>query len=171
MLAVGPREQVSAVAGKRTTAKGCVRGDSPQLQPAPPDLMLRGNRRHSERMHRRIRFLAALLALFAFSAFLAEEVWATMCPPDSVQVEMELGEATHHGSHHHGGGEADPDGTESTDCPLMAISGAGCVSVTLPAIQLGSPSPVAGSLTLRPVDLDRLHDLVVIHGLFRPPIA
>jgi hypothetical protein len=122
-------------------------------------------------MNRRIRFLAALLALFAFSAFLAEEVWATLCPPDTVQVEMEMGDAAHHGGHHHGGGETDPGDTESAECPLMAIPGAGCVSVTLPAVQPGSASPVAGSLTLQPVSHDRLHDLVAIHGLFRPPIA
>jgi hypothetical protein len=122
-------------------------------------------------MNRRIRFLAALLALFAFSAFLAEEVWATMCPPDMVEVEMEVGEATPHGGHHHGGGESDPDDVESPECPLMAIPGTGCASVTLPAIQPGSASPVAGSLTLQPVSHDRLHDLVSIHGLFRPPIA
>ena len=121
-------------------------------------------------MNRRIHFLAALLALFAFSAFLAEEVWATMCPPDTVQVEMEMGEV-HHGGHHHGGDEPDPDGSDSSPCPLMAVPGAGCASVTL-ATQATSLAPAdATDSLLRPVDPDRLHDLVVLHGLFRPPIA
>jgi hypothetical protein len=130
-------------------------------------------------MNRRIRFLAALLALFAFSAFLAEEVWASMCGPDGsgagVHAVMEHAPATDpHGAEcHEDAGEAPgaPASPDAPDCPLMLFAGAGCASVTL-AGQSTSLAPFSTTDSLlRPVDLDRLHDLVVIHGLFRPPIA
>jgi len=132
-------------------------------------------------MNRHIRFLAALLALFAFSAFIAEEVWASMCGPEMPATGIhaiidhdspgDTGE-----THCHDAEVADthpeaPSSPDGADCPLMLFAGAGCASVTL-AAQSTSLAPVSVTDSpLRPVDRDRLHDLVSIHGLFRPPIA
>jgi len=129
-------------------------------------------------MHRRIRHLAALIALLAFSAFLAEEIWAAACGP-------EMGAAGMHAVMDHQPGadpaaadcELDdaapeaptpPDGAE---CPLMLFAGAGCASVTLPTQEGALAAISSAEALLRPVDPDRLHDLIALHGLFRPPIA
>jgi len=129
-------------------------------------------------MNRRIRHFAALFALLAFSAFLAEEVWASACGPEMA------GSGMHAVMDHQTGAEPDaaeceldaavpeaPTPSDGTECPLMLFAGAGCASVTLPTQEAALSPAASAEALLRPVDPDRLHDLIALHGLFRPPIA
>jgi hypothetical protein len=129
-------------------------------------------------MSRRLRFLAALLALFAFSAYFAEGVWASLCLPGSeTHTSMVVG-ASDHGAHagmNHAPGESSDDpGSPRSDappCPLgIAGAGSSCVAVSLPAA-VTTVAQVAPGYAGAPLFLDSTHDLLVVASHFRPPRA
>jgi hypothetical protein len=130
-------------------------------------------------MNRRIRVLAALLALFAFSAYFGESVWAALCPPGMDAHAAHAGEVAdaadaHAGMHHAPPApEADPGSTRSDApaCPLgMAGAGGSCVGVSLPArTDVLVPAPAEHATASIP--LDDSHDLLLVAAHFRPPRA
>jgi pimeloyl-ACP methyl ester carboxylesterase len=147
---------------------------------APPTIRLPRRCRDTNfrSMRSRFRTLAALLALFAFSAYFAEGVWASLCLPGAeTQVHMAM-DATHHGSHaagHHApaqdSGDPDPSRSDAPSCPLgMTGMGSSCVVASLPA----STSTIAQAAPEHaeiPLFLDSTHDRLLVASLFRPPRA
>lgn len=130
-------------------------------------------------MNGRLRTLAALLALFALSAYFAESVMASWCAPaDAVPAAVSGDGAdadSHGGAHHHGSSESAP-GTEhseshSSSCPFgMMGGGASCVSASLPAAgEIARPAP-AIQVALLPLS-DQSPGLLLVTAHFRPPRA
>jgi hypothetical protein len=133
-------------------------------------------------MNPRFRFLAALLALFAFSAYFAEGVWAAMCPPGmeaGSHAAAEIAESAAHGGAHAGmhhapapsSDESEPSPSDSAPCPLgMPGAGGSCVAVSLPALTAVMQS---GPVVHAPVIglLDSTHDRLLVAAHFRPPRA
>lgn len=130
---------------------------------------------------KRFRSLAALLALFAFSAYVGETLYASMCPPemdmgtdveqtapsgeDSEECPMETTASS----------DTSPDDSEDRDtetppCPLVAAGASGCVVVSLPAASSAGlqPSPEG---VLRALARDQVRDLLIVAPIFHPPIA
>jgi hypothetical protein len=129
-------------------------------------------------MRGRLRFLAALLALFAFSAYFAEGVWASLCLPGAESHAMIADNPAEHGSSagsHHApaqtSGESESAGSDAPPCPLgMTGAGSTCVAVSLPAVT----NPMAPALPAHSVVhliLDSTHDLLLVASHFRPPRA
>jgi hypothetical protein len=130
-------------------------------------------------MRSRFRTLAALLALFAFSAYFAEGVWASLCLPGAETHVHMTTDADHHGSHagghHHApvqsSGDSDSPRPDAPSCPLgMTGMGSSCVVASLPA----STSTIAQAAPEHaeiPLFLDSTHDRLLVASLFRPPRA
>jgi hypothetical protein len=128
-------------------------------------------------MMRRFRTIGAIVSLLAFPAFLAEGVWAAMCPPD-MDSEMSHVSAMAGDSHAdmpmHApapseGQPAGHDGDTMPACPL-AIGSAGCTSLSLvgagASIAFGAVETAIGSA------VPYTHpDLLVVTALFHPPRA
>jgi hypothetical protein len=130
------------------------------------------------RMNRRLRFLAALLALFALSAYVGESVWASTCPPGMATPATTDGDLPEPGAHagmHHGSapasGDADPPRPDAPPCPLgMAGAGSSCVAAPLPAAATAmAQAALAHAAT--PLFLDSTHDRLLVAAHFRPPRA
>jgi hypothetical protein len=146
-------------------------------------------------MNRRLRFLAAIATLFAFSAYFAESVWAATCPPElqdatresaAAAVHASDGRAVHQRTEHaqpgggshaghaveHGAsgrhGEAGNDG--HAECPFAALGMTGCVSVSL-ASPGTSFAAAAHEQPLSVAMSAQLHDVLLIATLFHPPRA
>ncbi|HEU0079495.1 MAG TPA: hypothetical protein VFQ76_17695 [Longimicrobiaceae bacterium] len=139
-------------------------------------------------MKPRARLLAALLALFAFSASIAEQVWASGCGPDMAGGGMSSmagggmssmagmsAAAANAGGHgdmamprgaHDGRHAPVPSGSD--ECPLQVLAG-GCTLLSLPADAderpAGAPTPEA-RVSGQP---DRAPDLLLPSSLFHPP--
>jgi hypothetical protein len=129
-------------------------------------------------MNRRTRVLAALLALFAFSAYFGESVWASVCPP-GMETQVASGAAAlDEGSHagmHHGPTPSteDPDHPRSDApvCPSGTMSaGSSCVAASLPVVTVTLADPALG-YAVPPVFLNGTHDRLLIALHFRPPRA
>jgi hypothetical protein len=131
-------------------------------------------------MKSRVRLLAALLALLAFSASLAEQVWASTCEPGMAREvsssASKTSAPTAHGAGHgdmpmpggpHDGGQA-PAPAGHDECPLVTLAG-GCTLLSLPAPAAepagGAPAPE----TRVSVRADRAPDLLLPSSLFHPP--
>jgi hypothetical protein len=130
-------------------------------------------------MNPRFRTLAALLALFAFSAYFAEGVWATLCLPGAETHASMATDAAHHGSHaggHHdapaqSSGAPDSPRSDAPSCPLgMTGAGSSCVAVSLPA-STSTMAHAAPEHAEVPLFLDSTHDRLLVAPLFRPPRA
>jgi hypothetical protein len=128
-------------------------------------------------MKARFRVLAALLALFALSAYYAESVMASWCltgAEPSVLVESDARFA--HGGMHHGGPRSDSPGSKPSDsevppCPFgMTGAGATCVAVPLPASTEAVRAAPITQASL-PFLLVQSPDLLLVGGHFRPPRA
>jgi hypothetical protein len=126
----------------------------------------------------RIRFLAALLALFALSASIGESVWASMCPP-GMEAHASLAEdGAERGAHagmHHGSaptsGDSDSSRSDAPGCPLgMAGAGSSCMAVSLPAATSTMTNGPRGH-TAPTLFLDSTHDRLLLALHFRPPRA
>jgi len=131
-------------------------------------------------MKHRARLLAALLALFAFSASFAEQVWASGCGPYMAGGGMSSmagmsATAAHAGGHgdmampmgsHDGSHSPLPSGSD--ECPLQVLAG-GCTLLSLPADSddpaAGAPAPEARVSLMA----DRAPDLLLPSSLFHPP--
>lgn len=83
-------------------------------------------------MNRRIRGLAALLALIGFTAFFAEGLLAVSCgAPAAVATEAAAAHA-HDGMHHPAPAPAE-SGSDAPQCPMGMAGGTSCLaSATLP---------------------------------------
>jgi len=125
-------------------------------------------------MKSRFRVLAALLALFAFSASFAEGLWASTCPPmgsmasmDAMHMESEGSDAPEE--------SLEPGSSEPTtsipapSCPLTPIVG-GCAAVFSPPSE-AVVAFVATTQAKPVVVLDLAPDLLLVSSLLRPPRA
>lgn len=123
----------------------------------------------------RFRTLAALLALFAFSASLAEQVWASACAPAarveaaSAAAGMDHGAMPGHPAPAPGHDPRDNAPAPGSDCPLHAVASAGCTFVLLPAAAAAFSRPHAPPSQTVATVADALSDLLLASGPFHPP--
>jgi hypothetical protein len=123
-------------------------------------------------MRSHFRVLSVLLALFAFSASVAEGVWASTC----AAMEMRAGSAGGMTAPMEGmGGEHSPDVPhrgeapgDERDCPLPTLAGSGCIVVSLHSatIQVDLTTPEDSAA---PLARSELSDRLAVSTLFRPP--
>ncbi len=120
-------------------------------------------------MNRRLRLVAALLALVAFSAYVAESVATPFCGPASEQAGSEHAAHVGAGDHHDHSESHHSDASHEAPCP-MSFGGATCVAVSLPAraasVQL-LPAEVEGEFTRDQAGTS----LLLIHTIYHPPRA
>jgi hypothetical protein len=128
-------------------------------------------------MKLRIR-IGGLVALLALTAYFAEGVWASACPPAPAMAGVEEiveGDADEHTCpmvlDHASSETGSPEQSRSDSpvCPLGPIGASGsCVAVSLPATTatIALPFPAGALLTLSP---DRSRDLLLATALFHPP--
>lgn len=128
-------------------------------------------------MHRRFRFLAALLALVAFSAYFAEGVLAAFCAPESsVHAEVVMDSAdgpyhgSSHGSHEPAAHEAPAEGSHQSHCPFGMGGGMTCVAASLPGnATVVAPPPSSPEGTYVPQQVTVA--LLLANSLYHPPRA
>ena len=134
-------------------------------------------------MKARARVLAALLALFAFTAAFAEQVWASTCAQTEMAAaasmpEMGAGAAVHpeqghdqempmpgHGQDRHSRMPA------GDDCPLRAVAASGCVIFSFPAPDSAVPDFTATSSPRMVPAAQATPDLLLAFPQFHPPQA
>lgn len=122
-------------------------------------------------MNQRPRSVAGLLALVAFSLFLAEGIWTAVCPPDAgdeavtVMASGASDEAAPASSdHERAGSEEDPG------CPLGVIAIGGCASAAM--LSAAPPTPSILDTGAPPsLVVEVRSDLLLSSSLFRPPRA
>jgi hypothetical protein len=129
-------------------------------------------------MNARLRLLAAILALFALSAYVAEGVLASLCPPAAETGGVVAGERADPGAHaglHHvpteSQGETEHSRSDAPPCPMgMAGAGSSCVAVSLPAtVAVVQPAATIHEAAL--LLLEHGPDLLLVAAHFRPPRA
>lgn len=126
------------------------------------------------RMRTRFRTLAALLALVAFSASFAEQVWASTCAPAEASRSAQSAPASHaHGGH---GGMTTPEDhpdprippPDDAGCPVQAVV-AGCTLIFFPPATIHAvPSAPAADARVAP-HADPSIPLLLVSSHFRPP--
>ena len=135
-------------------------------------------------MKARARVLAALLALFAFTAAFAEQVWASTC---AQAAEMTHAASTAHpgagaAAHpQHGcdqdmpmpghGQERHPRAPTGGDCPFQAVAAGGCVIFSFPAADGAVPDFTAAPAARMLPAAQATPDLLLAFPLFHPPQA
>ena len=128
-------------------------------------------------MMRRARFLAGVLGLAAVALSHAEALLASKCAPGmDMSVASEDSEAMDPSMDM--GGMSMPDRDTDDDgkapfnaCPLGPALGQGCLAVaSLPGVAPRAAVAPADHVGSRSVDVAR-PDLLLAHGLFRPPRA
>lgn len=128
-------------------------------------------------MNRRIRVLAALLALFALSAYFAESVVAASCLPGSgsghERIVGDGADLAAHGGMHHAPvapSEGTPDPRpEAPACPLgMTGAGSSCVAASLPGAA-DAVRPLTATVRSVPLLSDQSRDRLLVSAHFRPP--
>lgn len=123
-----------------------------------------------QRMRTRFRILAALLALMAFSASFAEQVWAGTCAAEASHAQQSAP-----ASHPHDGMTMPADhphpqipSPDDAGCPMQALA-AGCALVFFPAAAADAvPATPAGDARVAP-HADPSVQLLLVSSLFRPP--
>jgi len=147
-------------------------------------------------MNRRTRFLAGVLTLSALTFSFTETVFASMCTPmpemagmddmddmdDMDAIVEEVSEMTDARADVSSSGDPDcllmsgheerNDGQRrDSHCPLSPAVGAGCSAVaSLPSTQIAAVPWTAGTAPGY-ASVDACPDLLLTHGLFRPPRA
>lgn len=134
-------------------------------------------------MKSHFRFFAALFALIAFTAFLAEGLWASTCYTEmgsgafttsSMEGEAPSGACAAGMIMPSTDESGDTDGSHSgvPHCPLIPVGATGSCTgvVSLPAGPLDdlAPSPEGALLSLAP---DQARDLLLVAAFFHPPRA
>lgn len=125
-------------------------------------------------MRTRFRTLAALLALFAFSASFAEQVWASTCAPAAVEQAGHHAAAESHVDGSHGAIEmpsapAPHRGPDVPDeCPVQALA-VGCALLPLPAPVREAPAPADAPRVLAAPYTDPSREILLVTAFFRPP--
>lgn len=119
-------------------------------------------------MYRRIRFLAALLALMGFTAYVAESLVTSSCLPGMpAMAGMAATPDSHDGMHHPAPAPAESD-TETSHCPLGMVGGNACVVAVLPPPTSAARLPGAELVKNASATADAPHELFV-RTLFHPP--
>lgn len=134
-------------------------------------------------MKHRARVLAALLALFAFTAAFAEQVWASTCAQTEMAASASMPEmgagAAEHLQPGHGqempmpghGQERHSQMPAGDDCPLRAVAASGCVLFSFPAPETAVPDfSAAPSARMAPA-AQATPDLLLAFPQFHPPQA
>lgn len=133
-------------------------------------------------MNRRARTVAGVLTLSALTFSFAETLFASMCTPmpqmagmDETVSEMAsaVADASSGGDCPLMSGHEEPDdhGEGDAHCPLSPAVGSGCTAVaSLPATQLAVVPWTTDESPGLSID-DGEPDLLLTHGLFRPPRA
>jgi hypothetical protein len=135
-------------------------------------------------MNRRIRFVAALIALVGFTAYFAESLVASACVPvdDMATSVGAAGSAAEgHGVSHAGGHHAATAGTTDaaerpagsdpvgTHCPLAMPGGSSCtIAATLPA-PAASMNVLDHAYHQSTPIIERAIGLLAVNPFFRPP--
>ncbi|MFL5386431.1 MAG: hypothetical protein ACJ8GN_28260 [Longimicrobiaceae bacterium] len=132
-------------------------------------------------MKARVRVLAALLALFAFTAAFAEQVWATTCAQTVMaasMAEMGAGAAEHPQAGHDQEMPMPGQGQErhsqlpaGDDCPLRAVAASGCVAFSFPAPDGAVPEFAAAPSGRMVPAAQATPDLLLVFPRFHPPQA
>jgi hypothetical protein len=128
-------------------------------------------------MRSRIRVLAALLALFAFTAAIAEQVWAACVPA----AEMAAGSAAvaAHPGHDCGpevpvpghGPQRHPGAPTGAGCPFQAAAAGGCALFSFAAPDAAVPDLAADPSARMVSAVQAAPDLLLASPHFRPPQA
>jgi hypothetical protein len=130
-------------------------------------------------MCRRFRILAALIALFTFTASFAEQVWASTCDGAMEMAEapaaMDMPGMDHGPAPDHAPAPAPvPDhDRRGPECPLaatLALTG-GCIITFQPAARLSSPQFFTASTASALPAQDGMLDLLLAAPPFHPPKA
>jgi len=129
-------------------------------------------------MRNRFRVLAALLALFAFTAAFAEQVWASACVPAAQAVAGHAAVAAHpghdcdpampmqgHAPQRH------PGVPTGGDCPFQAVAAGGCALFSFAAPDAAVPAPLADASARMISATQAAPDLLLASPHFRPPQA
>lgn len=129
-------------------------------------------------MNRRTRLPGALLALTAFTAYIAESATVRLCTSDPQQHELAVVDHDPTGSDHsgHTAGAAHTGAPESSGtptshephCPLGMAGGTSCVAISMPAVSdavTAAPASYEAPFIASQVG----HDLMVVRALYRPP--
>lgn len=129
------------------------------------------------RMKVRLRSVAALLALLAFSLFWVEGVWASMCSPameagGPAPVAVEAGRALD-ASAMDMPQPADSNGSRSDapHCPLAVAGAASCAASAPLAARVATPEVPSLEGASLPGSPDHAKDLLLAVALFHPPRA
>jgi len=134
-------------------------------------------------MKPRVRVLAALLALFAFTAAFAEQVWASTCAQTVMAAsasmpEMGAGAAEHPQAGHDQempmpghGQERQSQMPAGDDCPLRAVAASGCVTFSFPAPDGAVPEFTAAPSDRMVPTAQATPDLLLVFPRFHPPQA
>jgi hypothetical protein len=119
-------------------------------------------------MNRRIRLLAALLALIGFTAYFAESLVAMSCIAEAPAGETSAAAASYDGVHHAPHAPAEPD-ADVPHCPLGMAGGSSClVPATLPVAASAARVPGPEAEPSVAAIADAAHSLFV-RTLFHPP--
>jgi hypothetical protein len=127
-------------------------------------------------MRFRFRFLAALFALVALSAYFAEGVWASMCPPETLSAgaEAPMEQDTNGCPLGISDAPADPSEQSRSDAPVCPLGplgvGGSCVAASLPATTAQIPPSLPEGSLLSPSP-DSARDLLLALAVFHPPRA
>jgi hypothetical protein len=117
-------------------------------------------------MNRRVRFLAALLALVGFTALLAENLVAMSCMPANVSDDTGMHAGLQHATH--AAPENEPEDPAPQHCPLVMAGGSCLVPVILPAATSYVKVPESARRA-DPASVPDAADELVVRTLFHPP--
>lgn len=129
-------------------------------------------------MGNRVRVLAALLALFAFTAAFAGQVWASACAPAAQAAAGHAAVAAHpqhdcdpgmpmpgHAPQRHSRAPA------GGDCPFQAMAAGGCVPFSFAAPDAAVPAFAPDASARMNPATQAAPDLLLASPHFRPPQA
>lgn len=121
-------------------------------------------------MKPRFRILAALLALLAFSASFAEQVWAGACAPVAEAGAHHTSPAPDADGAHHGAQSPAAPGEPRApdDCPLRAVA-PGCALLLLPAPVRVPAAPADAPRVVAVPYTDPSREILLATAFFRPP--
>ena len=123
-------------------------------------------------MRPRLRVLSVLFALLAFSASVAEGVWASTCATMELDAAgggaMSMPMDGMGDEHSSDAPQQDGAPDDERDCPLPALAGSGCIVVSLPSgtIRVDLTTAEDSGVALGGAELS---DRLAISNLFHPP--
>jgi hypothetical protein len=124
-------------------------------------------------MNARFRFLAALLALVALSAYFVEGVLVAFCAPESsrhAEMVMDTPHVPNGELHGAAGHEMPAEGGNERHCPEGMGGGTTCVAASLPGLVIAVEPSLAGSEgQFMPQQVTLA--LLLVRTLYHPPRA